>query len=285
MNNKRRRNINKFEPPRKKKKFILSPKKYVLMVLLLLMGISLMKSGTMGEVINTGASMLTALILDAMIGIYQNRKKLFSDGGIVTGLIVALVLSSFVSWYISALTTAIAILSKHLFKIKRKPVFNPAAFGLLVSIYLFSSGQSWWGGLSTLPGWFVIFLLIGGFLVTKKVNKFLQVFAYLGTTFILVLTFGIQHNEVVGDILRMPYINATLFMAFFMLTDPPTSPSKYVSQVFFGMMTAIISVLIYLKFGGIQFLLIGLLVANGWNALRSVLTKKPVKKTALEALY
>jgi len=45
--------------------------------------------------------------------------------------------------------------SKHLFA-ARKPVFNPAAFGLFVSILLFHSSQSWRGGLPLLPSSMVL---------------------------------------------------------------------------------------------------------------------------------
>jgi len=245
----------------------LTPKIYVLIVLLLLTVIAGTNSDPKG-ILNTGVAMITALFFDGIIFMLQSRKKLFSDGGVITGLIVALVLGSSSPWYIIAGTTVIALVSKHLFKINKKPIFNPAALGLLVAIFLFPSGQSWWGAFTELPVWSVAFLLIGGFLVTQRVNKFPQVFAFLGGYFVLLLIMGYYDVGLAGDALRTPFINSALFLAFFMVTDLPTSPGKYRDQICFGIITAVVSIIIYLIFGGLSYLLVGLLAANAWNALR-----------------
>jgi len=245
----------------------LTPKIYVLFVLLIMAAIAGTNSDPKG-ILNTGVAMLTAFLFDGIIFMLQSRKKLFSDGGIITGLIVALVLGSSSPWYIVAGTTVIGIISKHLFKINKKPIFNPAALGLLFAIFLFPSGQSWWGAFTELPVWSVVFLLIGGFLVTQRVNKFPQVFAFLGGYFVLLLIMGYYNVGLAGDALRTPFINSALFLAFFMVTDLPTSPGKYKDQIWFGIITAIVSMTIYLLFGGLSYLLVGLLAANAWNALR-----------------
>jgi len=220
------------------------------------------------EILNTGVAMITATLLDGIIFMQQSRKRLFSDGGVITGLIVALVLGSSSPWYIIAGTTGIAIVSKHLFKINKKPMFNPAAFGLLFAIFLFPSGQSWWGAFTELPVWAIAFLLLGGSLVTQRVNKFPQVLAFLGGYFVLLPFMGYYNVGLAGDALRTPFINSALFLAFFMVTDLPTSPGKYKDQIWFGIITAVVSVIIYLLFGGLSYLLVGLLAANAWNALR-----------------
>lgn len=246
-----------------------TPKRYILAMLLLMMGIAQINSGAYAGLINVGAAVIIAALLDTLIAWKRKRKLTFPDGAVITGLIVALVLSPMVSWYVSGATAAIAIVSKHLFKIKKKPVFNPAAFGLLITTVLFSSGQSWWGGLSMLPAWCIVFLLITGFLVTQKVNKFPQVFAFLGVYFLLLLIMGVAKLGGSGDMMRIPYINSALFLAFFMLTDPPTSPGKYKDQILFGSITALASVAAYMLFGGLVFLLVGVLTANGWKAWKT----------------
>lgn len=249
-------------------RFMMTPKIYVLVVLLFLMAITATHASDQKGFFSVGVAVLTALGFDGVIGLFENRRHLFSDGGIVTGLIVALVLSSSTPWYLTAATTLIALASKHLFRIKKRPIFNPAAFGLLVAIFLFSSGQSWWGALSALPGWTIIFLLIAGFLVTGRVNKFPQVFAFLGSYFLLLLLMGYFGFGQANDALRSPFLNSTLFLAFFMVTDPPTSPAKTQDQVCFGLITALVTATVYGVFGGLSFLLIGLLAANTWNSLR-----------------
>ncbi|HDX9588009.1 TPA: RnfABCDGE type electron transport complex subunit D [Bacillus pseudomycoides] len=254
-----------------------TPKRFVLVMLLILMLIAQVNMNNYTGLVHAGISAATAMFIDTLIAVLKKRKLTFPDGAAITGLIVALVLSPMVSSYTSAFTAAIAIASKHLFTVKKKPIFNPAAFGLLITAVLFSSGQSWWGGLSMLPAWCIVFVCIAGFLVTEKVNKFPQVLSFLGIYFLIVLIMGIIGIENVGDILRVPYINSTLFLAFFMLTDPPTSLGKYKDQVKFGIITAIASIASYMILGGLTFLLVGILIANGWKALKVSRNKKTAR--------
>ena len=64
------------------------------------------------------------------------------------------------------------------------------------------------------------------------------------------------------DVLRAPFIQAALFLAFFMLTDPPTSPNQYGDQIWYGLLAAASACLAQLLGAGQVYLLIGVLVAN-----------------------
>jgi len=250
--------------------FLSTPKGYTLAALLVLTAIGSSQPEAYKGWINTAAAVGAAVLVDLGFAQLQQRRNIvFPDGAVLTGLIVALVLSTMVPWYLCAFTAAIAILSKHLLKVQRRPVFNPAAFGLVVTILAFSTAQSWWGGLSMLPAWCIAFLVIAGMLVTARVNKFPAVFAYLGVYFSLLLVAGLFHISGAGEALRAPFLHSVLFLSFMMVTDPPTSPARYMDQVWFGTLAAAICVMVYLLVGGLYFYLLGLLVANAWNAWRS----------------
>lgn len=246
--------------------FLKTPKGYLLLALLALAAVAGIPQEARTGWINAGISVGTALFLDTLFAIYEQRKRITPSGAILTGLIVALVLSSDAPWYVCLLTAAIAIFSKHVLKTRKKPVFNPAAFGLAVAVYLFGSGQSWWGGLSTLPVWSLILVLLAGMLVTRRAFKYPQVFAFLGTYFGLLLIVALWHTADVSGAFRTPYLQSALFLAFFMVTDPPTSPASTGVQVSFGCVAAAVSVADYVFFNGLAFLLLGLLAANGWHA-------------------
>jgi Na+-translocating ferredoxin:NAD+ oxidoreductase RnfD subunit len=251
-------------------KFIRTPKGTVLVILVLLMLVAAIHVSDRPGIGNTIAAVATAAVIDWFVAAARKNKKVFPDGGIITGLIIGLVLSGSVSWHVAALTSAIAVISKHLLKIGRKPIFNPAAFALLFTLLAFHTGQSWWGDLADLPIFFLPLLFIGGYFMTARVNKFPQVLTFLFTYFLLLTVaaaFHLGHAAYTpGDAIRVPIVNSALFMAFFMLTDPPTSPGKYEQQVTFSIIVAVVSVAFYLVFGGLSYLLIGLLVANGWRA-------------------
>src|SRR5581483_9516877 len=83
-----------------------------------------------------------------------------------------------------------------------------------------------------------------------------------------------------ADAFRQPMTGAAAFFAFFMLTDPPTSPARTSHQVWFSVIAAAIGVLcLALNAGGVYYLLIGLLTANALEgARRLVLTRRRPSK-------
>ncbi|WCK54568.1 RnfABCDGE type electron transport complex subunit D [Aneurinibacillus sp. Ricciae_BoGa-3] len=250
--------------------YLKTPKGYVLMVVLILSVIAGFGSNDFAGFKNVGIAVFTAVLLDVLFALRQNRKRIFPDGSVITGLIIGIILSPATPWYLTVVTSMFGIISKHLFKLKRKPIFNPAAFGLFAACFL-SAGQSWWAALPELPGWCIVFLLVGGFMITKRINKFPLVFAFLGVYFLVVLFMGLFNVGDALDALRTPYVNSTLFLAFFMLTDPPTSPVTYKQQIIFGGLAALVALFIYVQFQWLGFLLLGLLAANVWFTINKSL--------------
>ncbi|TXK73856.1 RnfABCDGE type electron transport complex subunit D [Paenibacillus sp. N3.4] len=253
------------------------PKGYVINAMLAFLLLSAIWSFDIKGVYNVVVAVGVSIATDILCSRFSKRKPVFPDGAVVTGLIIALILSTATSWYMVAATSIMAILSKHLLVYKKKPVFNPAALGLLLSILFFQTGQSWWGAFGDLPGWTVVFLLIGGYMITNRVNKFPQVFSFLGMYFSLLCIMGLVHYGNAGDALRSPFINASLFFAFFMLTDPPTSPAKYKDQVIFGILSAVVGSIVYGVFGGLTYLFIGLLIGNLYHLLKTIASSRARK--------
>jgi Na+-translocating ferredoxin:NAD+ oxidoreductase RnfD subunit len=75
--------------------------------------------------------------------------------------------------------------------------------------------------------------------ITYKVNKIPAVLAFLGVYYLCATTATFVGNpERFVDLYRAPDVHAALYFAFFMVTDPPTSPPKHRDQVIFGAITA-----------------------------------------------
>jgi Na+-translocating ferredoxin:NAD+ oxidoreductase RnfD subunit len=256
-------------------KWIKGPKGYVTIALVSYLIIASIGSKNIMGIKNSIIAIGVALVVDSLYCGMKNRKS-SKDSTVITGLIISLILSFTTPWQIVAGTAVIAILSKHLLVYKKKPIFNPATVGLLLSILIFQTGQSWWGAFGDLPAWTIIFLVIGGYLITDRVNKFPQVLSFLGTFFVLLFLMGLLNVGNAADAFRPPFINATLFFSFFMLTDPPTSPAKYKNQALFGILSAVPGVLVYGMFGGLTYLFIGLFIGNVY----SYLNKRPSSNAA-----
>ncbi|MEE6450885.1 RnfABCDGE type electron transport complex subunit D [Gottfriedia acidiceleris] len=257
------------------KQWMKSPKGYVMLSLMILLLIASIDYQTSRGAINCMIAVFVASITDILCMVILKRKNIKPFGAVITGMIVAMILSTTTAWYVIVFTTIISILSKYLIVFKRKQLVNPAVFGLLMSIILFHTEQSWWGAFGDLQGWSNIFLIIVGYIVVSRVNKFPMVFSFLGTYFILLILTNLFHIGDASDSFRSPFINASLFFAFFMLTDPPTSPAKDKQQVFFGFICALVGVSIYTLFGGLTYLFTGLMVGNIFHLLK---TKPSIQK-------
>jgi Na+-translocating ferredoxin:NAD+ oxidoreductase RnfD subunit len=168
-------------------------------------------------------------------------------------------------------TSVVGVASKYVARVGNANVFNPAALALVATFYVFDTGQSWWGALPELPAVALVVLFATGIFITRRVNKTAGVLAFLGCYYALfTATAFVGDPGRVAELYRAPDLHSALFFAFFMVTDPPTSPPKQRDQVTFGAIVAVASYVTFELLGAAYFLLAGLLVANVWEAWRKV---------------
>jgi Na+-translocating ferredoxin:NAD+ oxidoreductase RnfD subunit len=221
------------------------------------------------------AAAVAAMAIDGPWLRLRTGKWAFPDGALLTGCFVAMVLSPFEPWWVPAATSAFAVVTKYLVRTRSANVFNPAALGLVVSFYAFNTGQSWWGALPEVSVWALTLLFAAGIFITDRVNKMPLVLVFLGSYFLLfTATAFLGDPRRVVEIFREPDVNAVLFFAFFILTDPPTSPVKYRDQIVCAAIVAVASYAVFEWTGAAHYLLAGVLVGNIWEAWRRVHARK-----------
>jgi Na+-translocating ferredoxin:NAD+ oxidoreductase RnfD subunit len=141
----------------------------------------------------------------------------------------------------------------------------------VVTFYIFDPGQSWWGALPEITPAALVVLFATGIFITDRVNKMPLVLVFLAAYYLLfTATAFAGHAQAVAEIFRTPDLQAVLFFAFFILTDPPTSPVKYPDQLVCGVIVAVASYVVFEWLGAAHFLLAGVLVGNVWEAWRRV---------------
>jgi Na+-translocating ferredoxin:NAD+ oxidoreductase RnfD subunit len=215
------------------------------------------------------AASVAAMLVDAPIIRLRSGEWEFPSGALLTGLIVAMVLSPIEPWHVTAITAIIGVVSKHLARTRSANVFNPAALALVVSFYAFDTGQSWWGALPDLTPYALIVLVATGGFITDRVNKAPLVLAFLGMYFLLFTVTAFVSDPVrFVEIYREPDLHAALFFAFFILTDPPTSPPKHRQQIVCGLIVAVVAYAVFEWLGAVYYLLAGVLAGNVWEAWR-----------------
>jgi Na+-translocating ferredoxin:NAD+ oxidoreductase RnfD subunit len=212
------------------------------------------------------AAIIDLLILRARKGTWE-----YPSGAVLTGMIVAMVLSPQEPWYVAGGAAALAVVSKYIARTRSANVFNPAALALVFASHLVGAGQSWWGALPDASPIAWIALLATGLFITERVNKIPLVMAFLGVYFVLFTgtAFAGQPRQV-AEIYRTPDIQAALYFAFFILTDPPTSPVRHGKQIACGVIVAIASYACFEVIGAADYLLAGVLVGNIWEAWNRV---------------
>ena len=252
-------------------KFFKTPKGLLIIILALLavlaapgQGIGATAPGFLGAAV--GAGLVDTLILRLRKNAWE-----FPSGAVLTAMIVAMVLRAQEPWYVATITSVAAVLSKYIFRTRAANLFNPAALAILLNFYVFHSGQSWWGALPEVTLWAQAVLVLAGVFITDRVNKMPLVLTFLWTYFLLfTLTAFVADPRWVAEIFRPPDLEAALFFAFIILTDPPTSPAKYPDQIVCGILVAVVSYAFFEWAGVVYYLLAGVLVGNVWEAWRRV---------------
>ncbi len=143
--------------------------------------------------------------------------------------------------YVSLLAAFLTVASKSIFRLKRKHIFNPSAFGITATILItrdawLSPGQ--WGN-----GVILFFLVLTlGTIVVSRVQK-------LDTSLGFLLTFGglLYWRQVVSLGWPQDYFwhsissGSLLLFSFFMISDPKTAPNHPVARVLWAMMIGVVS--------------------------------------------
>lgn len=213
-------------------------------------------------------SMAAAMALDAIIIRRRRSRWHFPDGAMLTALIVAMILDPHEPWYVGAVTSMIAVVSKYALRVRKANVFNPAALALVIAYYLFGSAENWWGAVPDARFGIAVVLVVG-VIIAQRVDKTPAMFAFLIVYYALASALAFLGDPAkVAELYRSPDVNAAAFFAVFMVTDPPTSPSRTRDQVTFGAITGVVALAAYRIIGSAYYLLAGVLVANAWDAWR-----------------
>lgn len=133
---------------------------------------------------------------------------------------------------IVCLISLLAIGSKYIVAINKKHIFNPAAFGVTFALILNFGFASWWiGVIEMLP-----FILVGGFLIARKIKALKMLATFFITALLTTLTFNFLEG---GDILETTkttlLYSQLFFFGFVMFTEPLTSPPNLRFKIMYGL--------------------------------------------------
>jgi ferredoxin-NADP reductase/Na+-translocating ferredoxin:NAD+ oxidoreductase RnfD subunit len=158
----------------------------------------------------------------------------------ISALILALIVDplhsihdlSFMFWM-----AVLAMASKYILTINRKHIFNPVALAVALTALTIDQSASWWVGTAVM----LPFVLIGGFLIIRKIRRFDLVLSFLlaalATT--LALTAVTGENLITASqeiVLQTPLV----FFAAIILTEPLTTPPTDKLRIWYGVLVGVL---------------------------------------------
>lgn len=160
----------------------------------------------------------------------------------ITALSLTLLLRTDVI-FLAACAAAIAIGSKFLLRFRGKHIFNPANVAIVALILLtdaawISTGQ--WGNAAI--GAFALACL--GALVLTRARRAETTLAFLGVYAALLLLRTLWLGDPLAISLHHLQNGALLIFAFFMISDPKTTPNSAGGRIFYGSLVATVAVII-----------------------------------------
>jgi electron transport complex protein RnfD len=120
--------------------------------------------------------------------------------------------------------------------------------------------HGWVGGASSIA---VVLVGVSFFVVARRYIKWRITLSYLTTTALMTLImYGIYGGDLILRMVFHLFIGSSIFLAFFMATDPATSPHTYVGQGLFGIGVGVLTVLIQTYMGFLGGSILALVIMN-----------------------
>ena len=147
---------------------------------------------------------------------------------------------------VAALAAVIAIGSKFVIRIRGKHVFNPANIAIVTLILAtdhawISTGQ--WGNAAI----GALLLSCLGFLVLTRAKRAETTLAFLGAYAALLIGRALWLGDPLAIPLHQLSNGALLIFAFFMISDPKTTPDHRIGRVAYGALVAVVTM--FVQFG------------------------------------
>lgn len=200
-----------------------------------------------GTLIGRGLLVLAIYsLLDLVAGYVREGRWIVPSSAWVSGLILGLVLSPTAPRLAVFLAPVLASASKHLLRVRRKHVFNPAAFALLALGYLYPDRGivSWWGEAWGILPW--IFITLSGIVTVVRVKRWRTALVFL-VVYLVGTAVLLSRSGTLLD-LRTLLVDGTLaFFATVMLIEPVTTAYHPVAlRVWFGAAVGVLALLLAL---------------------------------------
>lgn len=169
-------------------------------------------------VLGVAFAVAVSVALDSLIIWLRTKKRIVSLSTMVTGLLIGLIIDPLNGLFPIGAACLMASISKNFIgKGTQTHIFNPAAFGIVMSSFIFNRPVSWWGvAWGRVP---VIIIAIGMLPVLWKLRRNGMPLLFLAVFFVINLIHG-----TVASATQLTIDGTVFLFAFIMLPEPKTTP-------------------------------------------------------------
>jgi ferredoxin len=131
----------------------------------------------------------------------------------------------------------------------------------MINLFFLQKFHGWPGGASSLA---VIIVGIALFLIARRYIKWRITLSYLGTMALMavLLHFVYPGGDLLLRLMFALFVGSSIFLAFFMATDPATTPITHMGQLVFGVGLGVLTTLIQTYMGFLGGSILALVIMN-----------------------
>lgn len=163
-----------------------------------------------------------------------------SESAYISALILALIItpmSSYHDLWFLGWSGVLAMASKYILAIKRKHLFNPAAFAVALTALTIDQTASWWVGTTTMLPW----VLLGGLVIARKLRRAELIMSFfLAVLAMVVLASLLTEASILTSLQNTLLYSPLVFFAFVILTEPLTAPPTRGLQIVYGALVGLL---------------------------------------------
>ena len=192
-------------------------------------------------------AILTFTFVVEHIFLYFNKCRdfYFSYAGFSTAIGVIVLMYSPSLW-IYFVVIALGLFQKHFITFNGKQFFNPSNFALIMALLFFYKDAHIITGQFGDELWLALVVSLLAMVILVRVNRWIIplvfVVAYLFFQYFLVVLY--DPVVIFKDIYHRFYSVTFILFIYFMLTDPPVTPSKWYWQIAFASLVALVATLL-----------------------------------------
>ena len=202
----------------------------MIVVLSMLAAINILSFGVMNTLPQLVIAVVVATATEALWDFYRTRTWKYSKSAIITGLFIGSLLDPSQVLYIPAVAALIAFLAKTFIRAKARHFFNPTMLSMFAVALLFKTSLGWWAATNMYA------TIILGLFISVKFKRLSLTLPFLATAFVIILLLTQSLTSAENLIMSAPI----LYMVFFMLVEPKTSPFSRRGRLIYGPIVAIL---------------------------------------------